>query len=321
MITLAADFGGRRIKLGLVRDGRVTARQVLAADSDQPLAARLDAVAASLHMLCADQGLAPRECDGLAFAYPSLIDTRQCRILDHFGKFGDASDLDLRAWAREKLGLTLVIDNDARAALIGEWQFGAGRGCDNLAVITLGTGLGTSAVIEGRLLRGGHGQAGILGGHLTIRYGGRPCVCGNIGCAEAEASTWMLDKLARERNDFPHSPLSHESVLDYAAIFRWAAEGDACARALRDHSLHIWSVTAVNLIHAYDPEKLVLCGGIMASAPVILPAIQDYVNRHAHTLWGRVEVLPSALGDDAALLAGEWLLREQTASNISCEET
>ena len=321
MITLAADFGGRRIKLGLVKQGRVLARRVLPANADQPLKARLDAVAEGLRGLCAEQRLTPADCDGVGFAYPSIIDTRRARIMDHFGKFGDASRLELRAWAMEVLGLPLAIDNDARMALIGEWQYGAGRGCDNVAVITLGTGLGASAVIEGRVLRGVHGQAGILGGHLTVRYGGRQCVCGNLGCAEAEASTWMLDKLAREREDFAGSPLSRETVLDYAAVFRRAASGDACAVALRDHSLQIWSATAVNLIHAYDPEKVIMCGGIMASADVIIPAVQAYVERHAHTPWGRVEVVPSALGDEAALLACEWLWQQETRKTIFCEKT
>lgn len=321
MITLAADFGGRRIKLGLVKDGRVTARRVLAANADQPLTARLEVVAEGLSTLCHDQGLTFHDCDGVGFAYPSIIDTRQARIMDHFGKFGDASRLDLRGWVMKTLGLPLAIDNDARLALIGEWQYGAGRECDNLAVITLGTGLGTSAVVEGQVLRGLHGQAGILGGHLTVRYGGRQCVCGNLGCAEAEASTWMLEKLARECEGFADGPLSREPVLDYAAVFRLAAEGDACAQTLRDHSLRIWSATAVNLIHAYDPQKIILCGGIMASGDVIVPAVQAYVERHAHTPWGRVEVVPSALGDEAALLACEWLQREQAENTISCEET
>jgi glucokinase len=318
LITLAADFGGRRIKLGLVQDGRVTASQVLAAEADQPLRARLEVVAEALRAFCAEQHLAPSGCGGVGFAYPSIIDTRRARIMDHFGKFGDASQLDLRGWAREALGLPLFIDNDARLALIGEWLYGAGRGCDNLGVMTLGTGLGTSAVIEGKVLRGAHGQGGILGGHFTVNYSGRQCVCGNIGCAEAEASTWMLDELARNHAGFSDNPLSREPVLDYAAVFRLAAEGDACALALRDHSLQIWSATAVNLIHAYDPEKVILCGGIMASANVILPAMQAYVDRHAHTPWGRVEVVPSALGDEAALLACEWLLQQNQGKAISC---
>ena len=83
---------------------------------------------------------------------------------------------------------------------------------------------------------------------------------------------------------------------------------------MRDHSLLVWGSLAVSLIHAYDPEVLILGGGIMASASVILPAITEHVNRHAHTPWGKVRVVPSALGDQAALVAGEWLLRESSAT-------
>jgi hypothetical protein len=68
-------------------------------------------------------------------------------------------------------------------------------------------------------------------------------------------------------------------------------------------------------------EKVILCGGIMASAEVIIPAVQDYVARHAHTPWGREEVVPSVLGDEAALLAREWLWQQETRKTIFCEET
>ncbi len=311
MITLAADFGGRRIKLGLVRDGEVTALQVIPAESDQPLSERLKVVAAEFQKLCREHACSPSSCTGITFAYPSIIDVPNARVLDHFGKFGDASQLDLKAWARKEFSLPLAIDNDARMALVGEWRYGAGIGCDNLVMMTLGTGLGASAVIEGKLLRGAHGQAGILGGHLTLRYDGGPCVCGNIGCSESEASTWKLEELAKSHEAFKRSALAHEPVIDFAAVFRLAAENDSCALALCGHALHVWSATAVSLIHAYDPEKLILGGGIMGSHEVIVPAVQEWVTRHAHTPWGKVQVLRSKLGDHAALLAGEWLIQEQ----------
>ncbi len=318
MTTLAADFGGRRIKLGLVREGVVLAEQIIPAHSDQPLIARLDDVAEELEKLCLLRSITPGDCAGIAFAYPSIIDTHRARILDHFGKFGDAARLDLRAWAKRRFGLPFAIDNDARMALLGEWRHGAGRGCNNVAILTLGTGLGASAVIEGNILRGSHGQAGILGGHITINYDGRACVCGNVGCAEMEASTWRLQELAEALPDFKTSRLAGESLIDYAAVFRLAADGDASAQALREHSLKVWSVAVVNLIHAYDPEKVILAGGIMRSGAVIVPAVQEWVSRHAHTPWGNVQVVASVLGDQAALLAGEWLLAERPYNEI-CE--
>jgi glucokinase len=80
---------------------------------------------------------------------------------------------------------------------------------------------------------------------------------------------------------------------------------------LREHSLRVWGTLAVNLIHAYDPEIVIIGGGIMAAADVVLPAIGEFVRRRAHTPWGKVRVVGGELGDTAALVAGEWLLREQ----------
>lgn len=312
MTVLACDMGGTRIKLGIVRDGTVLTDDAIAAHSDKGLQPRLGAIEQALRALCERQEVDVWACDGIGISFPSLIDVHTGRILAAYGKYNDGPQVDLRAWAKQSLGLPLAIENDARMALIGEWRHGAGRGSDSVAMITLGTGLGTSVVIEGKVLRGKHGQAGCLGGHMTVRYGGRPCNCGNVGCAEAEASTAFLQHVAREQAGFADSPLSREPVLDYAAVVRHVQGGDACAKALLEHSVSVWGALAVNLIHAYDPEIVVIGGGIAAGGgDVILPAIREYVSRYAHTPWGKVKVVASQLGDRAALMAAEWLVVEQ----------
>jgi glucokinase len=310
MISLAADFGGTRIKLGLIKEGQVVSQSVLPAQADLHLSDRLEAVAVALEQLCGQAGIAVSNCDGIGLSYPSIIDQRSARIMDHFGKFGDASAIDLRAWGEHRFGLPLAIDNDARMALIGEWRYGSGRGCDNCVMITLGTGIGVSAIIEGHALRGTHGQAGILGGHTTLNIEGKPCVCGNVGCAELQASTSVIAELARKHPWFSTSALQSESPIDYSAVFRLAKQGDRCAADLKRHSLRVWSALAVNMIHVFDPEIVILGGGIMGSAGETIPFVRDYVSRHAHTPWGKVNVIASELGDHAALLACEWLVQE-----------
>lgn len=311
MTVLACDLGATRIKLGLVRQGRVLAYDTMESRSDQALAARLPDLAEALRRLCSSQGTSLNKCAGLSMAVPSIVDPASGRMLAEYGRFCDMPRLDLRKWARSELGLFLALENDARMAAIGEWRHGAGQGCADLVMLTLGTGLGTSVIMEGRVVRGKHGQAGCLGGHLTVRYGGRACGCGNIGCAEAEASTAFLSELANARPDFARSSLAQEPVLDFAAVFRQAARADACARAILEHSLRVWSSLALNLVHAYDPDLVILGGGIMASSDTILPAIRSHLQRHAHTPWGQVRVEASRLGDTAALVAGEWLIQEQ----------
>ncbi|RIK78993.1 MAG: ROK family protein [Planctomycetota bacterium] len=314
MITLACDFGGRRIKLGVVRDRTLVAQTVLPARADLPLVERLPDVSRGLRELCASQELDPASAAGIGVSYPSVIDPRSGSPVDHFGKYGDVRWVDLQAWAQAEFGLPLALENDARAALIGEWQYGAGRGCDNVVIMTLGTGIGTAAVIEGRLLVGVHGQAGILGGHLTVMQQGRQCICGNCGCAEAEASTSVLDQLARQLPGFADSLLARYATISYEQVFR--GENDRVSRQLAELSLRVWCTLAVNLIHAYDPEVLILGGGVMGSGEVIQPVIARYVEAHAHTPWGAVAVVASQLGDSAALLAAEWILSQRIQRGV-----
>ncbi len=302
------------MKIGLVHAGRVLSSVVVDAHSDQGLRAQLPGIREAWLRLLRESQLKLTQCIGVTMAFPSLMDPKTGRILDTYGKYADAPTLDLRSWARTEFNLPFAIENDARMALVGEWKFGAGRGCEDVVMMTLGTGLGTAAIVEGRLLRGCHGQAGVLGGHATIQVGGRRCSCGNVGCAEAEASTGHLNELAVSSPDWSTSLLRSAPIVDYRTVFETAAAGDPCAIGLRDRSLGVWSAMAVSLIHAYDPELLILGGGIMASGDVILPALRQYVETHAHTPWGKVRLAASELGDSAPLLAGEWLLAERRST-------
>lgn len=307
MAVLAIDAGGTRIKLGVVENGGVLARAVVDVPANERLEPLLPVIASALRGLLGSE----TKIEGMGMAFPSLIDATGTRITGHSGKYVDAPDVDLEAWARREFGVPFSVENDARMATIGEWRHGAGRGSDDIVMVTLGTGIGTGVVMGGQVLRGRHGQAGCLGGHLTLRAGGRPCPCGSVGCAETEASTSALPTLAAEDPEFAHSALCEANPLDYAAVFAWAQKGDALARRLRDRSLEVWGALAVTLIHAYDPEVLVFGGGILASGEAVLGPIRAYVERHAWTPWGTVRVTASELGDDAALVACEWLAKSR----------
>jgi glucokinase len=195
-------------------------------------------------------------------------------------------------------------------ALLGESYAGAAQGYSDVVMITLGTGIGGVAMIEGKLLRGKHSQAGCLGGHIPVLFNGRKCTCGNIGCAEAEASGWSLPLIVKEWPGISASTLSKYSQPGFKELFAEAARGDAAALAIRERCLNIWAVDAVALVHAYDPEIIVMGGRVMESAQVILPYVQSYVHARAWTPWGKVQIRAAALGSNAALLGAVPLLSE-----------
>jgi glucokinase len=304
---LAVDLGGSHAACALVEDERVLACETVSLEAARGLGGALAPLEAALRRVAADAG-GVGACAGLAFGFCGLVDPVAGRVLSTNAKYDDAPAIDLAGWCRSALGLRLARENDARLALLGERHAGAARGCDDVVMMTLGTGVGGVAMIGGRLLRGRHQQAGVLGGHLTAAFDGRPCTCGGEGCIEAEASTWALPEVARAMPGFAQSALATAPRLDFETVFAAADEGDAVASAVRERCLRVWAAGAVAMVHAWDPELLVVGGGVMRRAGAVLPAIEAHVQRRAWTPWGRVSVRAAALGDKAALAGAVPLL-------------
>jgi glucokinase len=193
-------------------------------------------------------------------------------------------------------------------AAVGEWKFGAARGSNDLVSVTIGTGIGTSAIIEGRLLRGKHFQAGCLGGHFVVQYKGNTCTCGNIGCVEAQASTWNINQMVKNDPGYSASILADEPDLDFYTIFKASQANDGLATRIKYECMNIWSAGIISLIHAYDPEIVVLGGGILNSKEEIIPYIQQRVSQYAWCPWGDVEIKASELMEDAAILGVAYCL-------------
>ncbi|MHB8354456.1 MAG: ROK family protein, partial [Burkholderiales bacterium] len=183
-----------------------------------------------------------------------------------------------------------------------------------IVMMTLGTGIGGATMIQGRLLRGAHSQAGCLGGHFSVNLRGRLCHCGNIGCAESEAAGWSLPIIAREWEGFAQSALADRNSLDFKVLFEVANQGDSIAQQIQQHCLLVWAANTVAQIHAYDPEVVVLGGGVMNNAEQTLPFVQEHVAQHAWTPWGKVQVRKAAMGNHAAFLGAIPLLQEKVSA-------
>ena len=307
-IAMVMDIGGTRIKLGLVENGKILSVMQMDAHSQNGLRKRLPVIEEMMNGLLQQQSVSVNEIAGMGIAIPGVVDSKQKKILSIDNKFNDAPDIDLSAWVKETWHTNLQLENDARAALTGEWQYGNGKGYDNVVLITIGTGVGSSAVIEGKVLRGKHFQAGCLGGHFTVNLNGQKCNCGNYGCVEVEASTWNIERIAKANESYAGSALAKQAKIDFESIFRCASDKDQLAMQLRDRCLNVWGACAVNLIHAYDPEILIVGGGVMGSADVIIPYLQKKVNENAWTPWGKVKVCAAENINTAALLGAAYLV-------------
>ena len=274
MAVYAIDLGGTKIKMGIVNNGKVVARDVIDAKSCEGLSSRLVDIENVLKKLAGQSKIPAEKFIGVGLAFPSLVDNKTGQVFCDSAKYSDAENLNLNQWCKKSFGLPFVIENDAKMALIGEWQSGAAKGFQNAVMITLGTGIGTAVLIEDRILRGAHGVAGNLGGHLVINYNSKiKCSCGNLGCVEGESGTHYLPLIIKNYPQFNNNKLLNK--LDYQNIFELAEENDPLAVALKNNALKIWAALSVNLIYAYDPEVLIFGGGIMKSAKIILRYVRE----------------------------------------------
>jgi len=305
-------MGGTKIKLGLIHDGKVVAQASLAASSHINLITRLAETGDKVDELLAENNAEPM---GIGIAFPGIIDNIRYKVLSKYVKYPDAQNVNFSQWAVERWNIPVAVENDAKAALIGEWQFGSGKGSNDLVLITLGTGVGSAVMIGGKVLSGRNFIAGNLGGHMTINMHGRTCTCGNIGCVETEGSTWALVDEVKNAPEFFSSSLSREADIDFKNLFKHAAEGDTLAAQIRDKCLKTWSLGIINLIHAFDPEKIVIGGGIMESHHILLPHIHRMITKHSWVKNNPPELVAATHPQLAGLLGMYHLLTRGKKAN------
>jgi glucokinase len=301
----AFDIGGTRIKAGLVHDTTVSSLQAWTFDaysSAEETLALLTSIGRNL--------LTQQEVSAIGVCIRGIVDARSGVLLDVNGPLSNLIGQPLAQLFAEAFGSPTSVENDARMYGLGELLYGAGQGSQNMVCLTLGTGIGSSVAIGGRVLRGPRGVSGILSGHMTIQAGGPRCTCGNVGCLEALIGTPALVEKARSVLLIDDSSVLHNQPLTPQHIFDAAANGDAAAQEVVHYFAENLAAGIVSMIHAYDPEVVVLGGGLARSTPLFLPTISAYIQEHAWTIpRGRVRIVPALLGDMASLIGVAELTR------------
>ncbi len=208
----------------------------------------------------------------------------------------------------EAFGVEVKLENDANAAALAEWHFGAGRGARDLAYLTMSTGIGAGLILNGRLYRGAFGAAGEVG-HAPIEHPGIPCACGLSGCLEAYCGGNAWQTRLRERTPESSGVLARagqRSAIRPEHLVEAARAGDAFALEEFSRWLDYLSRGLAQLVMTLEPEKIVL--GTIAVAAGEELCFAPLRDRLASALWphqaARVAILPAALGDELPLHAG-----------------
>jgi glucokinase len=281
---IGVDLGGTKVLAGIVdRDGRVERRREYPTrvGSQDDLLAGLDESV---------EGLLDDDIAAIGFGIPSPVDQRTGRALQAVNiPLGSA--LDFRSRMAERFGRPVGIENDANAATYAEFHFGAGREAQSLVMLTLGTGCGGGAVIDGKLFRGWAEF-----GHIVIVYDGLPCqgTCTGRGHLEPYVTGLAATKLARE---------AFGPAADAHRLVRLAEEGDETARNILDGIGRHLGAGIGSLVNIFNPELVVIGGGFAAAGDFILDPAREIVRREALAHAGdRLRIVRAELGTAAGLI-------------------
>ncbi len=303
---LGLDVGGTKLAAGVVRgDGTVLSRVVEPSRVDEGPHAM---VARHLEMgrKAADaSGLGWDAIAAVGIACGGPLDPLRGVIQSPLSLPG-WDDLPLTRMVSEALERPTVVDNDATLGALAEWWFGAGRsrGVRNLVYLTISTGVGGGLILDGRVYRGAAANAGELG-HLTIDYRGRPCACGRRGCVEAYCSGTNIAARAREAlASGDASVLREASPLTARDVADAAAAGDPLARAIWDETTDMLGSAIANILDAFNPELVVLGGGVTRAGAQLLDPVRETGLRLAMPpARNAADVVLAELGDDLGIVS------------------
>jgi glucokinase len=226
--------------------------------------------------------------------------------------------VNIRSVLEACVGVPVTVANDAGAAALGEYWFGAGRGTHHCVVVTLGTGLGAGFILDGKLLRGAHGLAGELG-HVILEPEGRVCGCGRRGCAETYASASGLRRTMEELLATRSGPsvlrAGDPSARSAWAIFKAADQGDVLAREAFAITGRYLGRLLVDLAAVFDPDMIILSGGLMNAGKWVLTPAVDWFHKHVLPVrLGTVQIVQSQMANGEAAMRGAASLAARAAN-------
>ncbi|MGZ5315989.1 MAG: ROK family protein [Solirubrobacterales bacterium] len=310
---IGVDLGGTKLATGVVD----SQQNILHTSRESSTGRSEDEVMGAIEQELREAMEARPQVIGAGLGVPCTIDRERGVAINAVNL--EITDVPIRDLMRERLGIPVFIDNDANCAALAEHRFGAAKGARNAILLTVGTGIGGGIIINRELYRGTTGAAAELG-HIAVEENGPPCqgTCPNRGCVETLASGTALARegtAAAGRN--PGSALFRalqEGGISGRVVTEAALAGDAVAREVVAEAGRYLGVAVASLVNIFDPDLVVIGGGVTAGAGELLvePAREE-MRRRALPPMNRTPVTPAALGSDAGMIGAAQMVLEELA--------
>lgn len=313
MYRLGIDLGGTNIVAGVVDENfNIVATAKRKTNCPRPAEEIVNDMAEISLEAISKAGIKVEDIESAGVGSPGSINPTDGVVVysNNLGFYG----LELSKLLKEKTGIDFYLDNDANAAAYGELIAGAGKGVNNFVMITLGTGVGGGAIIDGKMLTGSNYAGGELG-HTVIDINGQMCSCGRQGCFEAYASATALIRQTKQAMvKYPNSIMwdivkGNIDAVNGLTAFDAMRKGDEAGKAVVDKYIYYLSVGISNMINIFQPEILCIGGGVSKEGDNIIVPLQKMVDgeNYARLMEKKAVIKAAELGNDAGIIGAAYL--------------
>lgn len=309
---IGIDVGGTNVKLALVTSaGEIVYSNSIPTRAELGYEYTIDNIKQAIKNLLQETNVNPQEVEGIGFGFPGQVDYKS-GIVRLAPNIPGWVDIPIAKMIEEEFHIPTRVDNDVRCAALGEFNFGAGKGCENLICITVGTGIGSGLIVNGKLVRGASNAAGEIG-HIKLQmHEGPVCGCGDSGCLEAFASgpaiVAMAEDYIKGGKSAKFRELANPNITPYI-VSEAAKAGDPVAKrifATIGEYIGIGLASAVNLL---NPEKVIIGGGVAAAGCFLIEPLKETLKKRAMKIAGEtVEIVPAQLGNRAGVIGSSLLI-------------
>ena len=309
---IGVDVGGTNIKVALVdKKGNIVYSNTVPTRAEMGYEYTISNMKQAIYELMKETKTSKEVIEGIGFGFPGQVDCER-GIVRLAPNIPGWVNVPIASIIEEEFGIPTKIDNDVRCAALGELNFGAGKGCQNLICITVGTGIGSGLIINGKLVRGASNAAGEIG-HIKLQMQGGPiCGCGDTGCLEAFASGPSIVAMAEQYilggKSTKYRELANPDITPYI-VAEAAKQGDNVAKRIFEIVGEYIGIGMASVVNLLNPEKIVIGGGVADAGDLLIEPIKRTLKERAMPIQAdAVEIVSAELGNTAGVIGASLLI-------------
>lgn len=309
---IGVDVGGTNVKVALVdKTGSIVYSDTVPTRAEMGYEYTISNIIKAIQDLMKESKVSKESIEGIGFGFPGQIDCDN-GIVRLAPNIPGWVNIPIAEIVSKEFGIPVKVDNDVRCAALAELNYGAGKGAKNMICITVGTGIGSGIIMNGKLVRGASNAAGELG-HIKLQMEGGPiCGCGDTGCLEAFASGPAIVALAEEYikggKSTKYRELANPDITPYI-VAEAAKQGDVVAKKIFEIVGGYIGIGLASVVNLLNPEKVVIGGGVADAGDLLFNPIKKTLSERTMPIQGAaVEIVHAELGNTAGVIGASLLI-------------